>query len=262
MSTATATSPNDVWSVPVNQGTGGGGGREYEAAPAGVLPARICALVDVGHQIQTDKKTGRDFWSRKLVIGYEVLGVARQVDGRPFVLADKVTFSMANTANLYDLVAKVTGQTPADGSSFDPRSLLGRKCQVQVEHSPSRDGSRVYANLVGVMGAPAYMPDFPAKIEPVVYTVQQPTQPFPDFAFLGRMYGDSVLDLVRSSQEAREGRVPGLPAAKPGAPAPATPVAAWTGQQPAASQPAGHAQPLGAPAANPSGPDDGDDIPF
>jgi hypothetical protein len=259
MSTATTPASPDVWGIPVNQG--GGGGREYEAAPAGVLPARICALVDVGHHMQTDKKTGNEFLSRKLVIGYEILGTARK-DGQPFVLAEKLTFSMANTSNLYDLVTKVTGQTPPDGAIFDPRTLLGSKCQVQVEHNLSKDGQKKYANMVGVSGAPAYMPDFPAKLEPIVYSVQQPVTPFPDLAFLGRLYGDSVLDLVRSSAEAREGKVPGLPAARAASSPPAGP--GWSGAQ-SQPHPASSAAQSPTPAYTPPAPrepGDDDDIPF
>jgi hypothetical protein len=51
---------------------------------------------------------------------------------------------------LYKLYKGVLGREPSivEMEKFDPESLVGKRVDAMVEQSPSKDGSRIYANII------------------------------------------------------------------------------------------------------------------
>ncbi len=157
----------------------------------GIYPASVCALVDIGH---TDS-------GRYLVVGYELLG-SRRDDGHPYVAVEKIQFLMHGSAILCSRIGEITGRKPLDCEPFDPWVMLGKECEVFIGDTFFRHQLKVRgSSSAGIQGV----------IRPVAYSVSRPTVPFPDFAFMGRIYGRTILDQIRSSREACSGLVPGLP---------------------------------------------------
>lgn len=220
--------PADPWKTTVSAPNSGGA---FEVPPAGNPKARICALIDVGHLPETNDK-GESYDSRKLIVGFELS--KKKADGKPFVIANRYTFSMRTNSHLYSLVRDVLSRTLGEGAEFDPRELLSRYCRVQINHkdgTTQKGEKRVYANVGSVTALDEDDGKFEASIEPVLWSVRQGTPPPCDLGFLGRIYGQTVYDMIRDSVEYRNGSVPGIPSdARPnrvseGQPQPATPAA-------------------------------------
>jgi hypothetical protein len=203
--TAEMTAPvvaSDPWEMEV--GAGGSGG-DYVLCPPGNYPANIIGLVVVGHQDETNDK-GESYQSLKLVLAFRL--AKKRPDGKPFILAEKYTWSMKNTSNFYALACGLTGKKYQDGEKFNPKSILGICCMVQVANaSGKKDPSKTYHNIAGVAqfpeGLPAPMVDSP----PLAWAVFD-GKPLPDVSWIPHVYGESVAKMVESSAEWKAGKVP------------------------------------------------------
>lgn len=207
MATATATTTAyDPWQMEVT--TGGGG--EYELCPPGNYPACICALVDVGHHDANDKD-GNPYQRRLLVLGYEL--AKKKKDGKPFILAERYTWSMSNNANFYTLAVNLTGPKK-EGERFDPRTLVGMFVMVQVtnQETTKNGKTKTYHNVGTVAQFPEGLPTPQATRTPMAWSVME-NQPPPDTSWLPYVYGESVAKMIEASHEFKAGKVPATAAA-------------------------------------------------
>jgi hypothetical protein len=192
---------------------------EFELCPPGNHFGSVICLVDAGWHDENDSKTGAVFSIRKLIVGYE-LSVNKK-DGSPFYFAETMSLSLTQGSKLYKLCEKLQGGL-AVGSTVSVRGLLGRPCLVEITHTEgkSKSGeSRTYPKLNGVSSVPQGMPPIPPRRAPLIWSVAEGT-PIPDIGFLPQIYGDKPVDIVRSSKEFKEGKVPAGTQAQAGTPPP------------------------------------------
>lgn len=209
LSSTTATS-HDPWEMEV--GSGGSGG-DYVLCPAGNYPANIVGMLDVGHQDET-KQDGSPYQSRKLVVAFRL--AKKRPDGKPFILAERYTWSMKDNSNFYALACGLTGQKFKDGEKFNPKSILGACCMVQVTNATvTKNGKeKTYHNIGGVAQFPEGLPAPAVDMAPLAWSVME-GKPLPDVSWVPFVYGDSIQKMVESSAEFRAGKIP---SAKPATP--------------------------------------------
>lgn len=140
-------------SLTVNAGNGGN--TEFEQCPAGSFAARCYQIIDLGHQ--TIEWQGTAKVVPKVRITWELNEA--MADGRPFSISKEYTASIGDKANLRKDLEAWRGRpfTSEELRNFSLENVLGAPCLLGVVHKPSKDGSKVYANVGSVMALPKGM---------------------------------------------------------------------------------------------------------
>ena len=147
----------------VNAGNGGGG--DFEQVPAGTFAARCYQIIDLGHQ--TFEWKGEAKVAPKVRITWELNEMMQ--DGRPFSISKEYTASIGDKANLRKDLEAWRGRpfSAEELRNFSLENVLGAPCLLGVVHKPSKDGSKVYANVGSVMALPKGMAA-PELVNPAV----------------------------------------------------------------------------------------------
>jgi hypothetical protein len=150
-------------SLTVNAGNGGGG--DFEQCPAGSFAARCYQIIDLGHQ--TFEWKGEAKVAPKVRITWELNEMMQ--DGRPFSISREYTAYIGDKANLRKDLEAWRGRpfTTAELGNFSLENVLGAPCLLGVVHKPSKDGSKVYANVGSIMALPKGMA-CPELVNPAV----------------------------------------------------------------------------------------------
>jgi len=150
-------------SLTVNAGNGGGG--DFEQCPAGSFAARCYQIIDLGHQ--TFEWKGEAKVAPKVRITWELNEMMQ--DGRPFSISREYTASIGDKANLRKDLEAWRGRpfTATELQNFSLENVLGAPCLLGVVHKPSKDGSKVYANVGSIMALPKGMA-CPELVNPAV----------------------------------------------------------------------------------------------
>jgi len=150
-------------SLTVNAGNGGGG--DFENCPAGSFAARCYQIIDLGHQ--TFEWKGEAKVAPKVRITWELNEMMQ--DGRPFSISREYTASIGDKANLRKDLEAWRGRpfTATELQNFSLENVLGAPCLLGVVHKPSKDGSKVYANVGSIMALPKGMA-CPELVNPAV----------------------------------------------------------------------------------------------
>ena len=150
-------------SLLVNAGNGGGG--DFENCPAGSFAARCYQIIDLGHQ--TFEWKGEAKVAPKVRITWELNEMMS--DGRPFSISREYTASIGDKANLRKDLEAWRGRpfTATELQNFSLENVLGAPCLLGVVHKPSKDGTKVYANVGSIMALPKGMPS-PELVNPAV----------------------------------------------------------------------------------------------
>ena len=150
-------------SLLVNAGNGGGG--DFEQCPAGSFAARCYQIIDLGHQ--TFEWKGEAKVAPKVRITWELNEMMQ--DGRPFSISREYTASIGDKANLRKDLEAWRGRpfTATELQNFSLENVLGAPCLLGVVHKPSKDGSKVYANVGSIMALPKGMA-CPELVNPAV----------------------------------------------------------------------------------------------
>ena len=140
-------------SLTVNAGNSGGG--DFEQCPAGSFAARCYQIIDLGHQ--TFEWKGEAKVAPKVRITWELNEMMQ--DGRPFSISKEYTASIGEKANLRKDLEAWRGRpfSSEELRNFSLENVLGAPCLLGVVHKPSKDGSKVYANVGSVMALPKGM---------------------------------------------------------------------------------------------------------
>lgn len=140
-------------SLTVNAGNGGGG--DFEQCPAGSFAARCYQIIDLGHQ--TFEWKGEAKVAPKVRITWELNEMMQ--DGRPFSISREYTASIGDKANLRKDLEAWRGRhfTASELQNFSLENVLGAPCLLGVVHKPSKDGSKMYANVGSIMALPKGM---------------------------------------------------------------------------------------------------------
>ena len=150
---------------------GGSGG--FEPIPVGTHIARCVSVIDLGHQESEYK--GEVKIQEKVYIGFEVPGVRvswtkDEVEHEGAGLIGSIyTNSIYEKANLGGHLISWRGRpfTDEEKDSFDLFTILDVPCMLSVIHKPSKDGTRVYANIGAIMGLPKDTPP-PERETPIL----------------------------------------------------------------------------------------------
>lgn len=124
----------------------GGNSADFEPAPAGMQLARCFRIVDLGTQEST--YMGEVKHSHVILLSWE-LPNATMTDGRPFTVSRRFTASLGQKARLRAVLESWRGRkfSPAELDGFDLKNILGKTCLLNIIHSPSKDGTKMYANV-------------------------------------------------------------------------------------------------------------------
>lgn len=126
--------------------------------PAGNHIARCYQMIEIG--TVTEVIMNKSQTLRKVRIGWELpLETKEFKDGegeKPFVISKEYTLSMHEKSNLRKDLKSWRGRdfTEDEAKSFDITKLLGVPCMINIIHTPSKDGSRMYSNIAGVTPIP------------------------------------------------------------------------------------------------------------
>ena len=149
-------------SLLVNAGNGGG---DFENCPAGSFAARCYQIIDLGHQ--TFEWKGEAKVAPKVRITWELNEMMS--DGRPFSISREYTASIGDKANLRKDLEAWRGRpfSAEELRNFSLENVLGAPCLLGIVHKPSKDNSKVYANVGSIMALPKGMPS-PELVNPAV----------------------------------------------------------------------------------------------
>lgn len=128
--------------------------RDFKIMPAGSHLARCYSIIDLGTQEKVFKQT----WEIKDVhvirITWEFpteFAIFDETKGeQPFVLGEEYTLSLADKANLRNVLESWNGRPLTEDELHDwynLRDLVGKECLIWVIHTKSKDWTKTYANI-------------------------------------------------------------------------------------------------------------------
>lgn len=139
--------------------------KSTETTPAGTFAARCYQIIDLGHQ--TTSFEGEVKVVPQVRITWELSEL--MADGRPFSISREYTATFGPKGNLRKMLEAWRGRpfTAEELNSFSLENVLGAPCMLSVIHKPSKDGTKVYANVGSVVALPKGMP-CPEPVNPAV----------------------------------------------------------------------------------------------
>lgn len=151
-----------------------GGGNDFEPAPAGVHSAVCVAVIDLGTQEVLFE--GKASLKPQVMIRWEI--DERMDDGKRFLVSRKYTQSMHEKSALRAALEAWRGE-PFKEADFAPggfslHKLLGKGCQLQIQHKVTPDG-RTFANIASIMKLAKGMKPIAPEIEPVLLDLDPET---------------------------------------------------------------------------------------
>lgn len=146
------------------------GSGDFEMVTEGVHIGVVYSVVDLGHQEIDFQGTLKS--KHQLRITWE-LPSERMSDGRPFVTGKTYSASLHEKANLRHDYEAMSGKpmTDTDIDNFDPSSLIGLGCQIQIVHV-ERNGKN-YANINSIMALPKGMKAPKPENPTLVYNIEE-----------------------------------------------------------------------------------------
>jgi hypothetical protein len=172
-----------------------GGGDFAEAPPAGPHPAVLVGLIQLGTQ-ETEFQGKKD-WKEQILLVWELTATKKSQSAENHIIQKQYTFSLNQKAALRKLIENWRGKSLQEGEDFDIARCLGKPCLVTVIHTGT--GERPYGKIEGVGGVPAGL-TVPAPTKtPTAWEITDPIAKLPDW--LPFLYGESVLDVIKRSQE-------------------------------------------------------------
>lgn len=155
-----------------------GDSKTYSPAPEGVHQAVCVDVIDKGKMESAFVDAqGRKKLQHKIEIVWQI-GELRD-DGKRFTLFKRYTLSLNEKATLRHDLESWRGKpfTRDEEMGFDVETVKGANALINVQHKPSADGTRTYANVVSIMPLIKGMPRMVA--EGYVRPEQKPTNAQP-----------------------------------------------------------------------------------
>src|SRR5262245_44011464 len=142
---------------------------ENELIPAGSHLARIWAIVDLGTHADAAGDSGDAQAHRHLVeIAYELPSCLRE-DGKPHVVAGRVTLTWSKRSNLPRIFEAAGLPRPKVGTDADLSILLGRGVVVAIQHKVSTETGRANHRLTGAPTQPVAGTTVPSLVRPPLF---------------------------------------------------------------------------------------------
>jgi hypothetical protein len=165
--------------------------------PAGTHPAALVGIIDLGTQLRAAFEGGKAEWKHMVYLCFEVF----DEDARPLI-GRAYTFSLSEKASLRGILKALKGgKDVAPGEQVNFRGLLGKACQVVVEHGEGKE-KRPYARLTNVVGPPKGF-KAPAVAHSGTFWEIDSGETFPDAEWLGEqfLWGKRLLEWLEQSRE-------------------------------------------------------------
>lgn len=130
----------------------------FTPAPEGVHQAVCVDVIDLGVIPGFQGKP-----QHKIDVVWQI--AEKRDDGKRYELYKRYTLSIHEKANLcIDLVSwRGRAFTAEEAEAFDVEKLKDKNCLINVQHKPSKDGKKTYANVVSVMPLIKNMPKMAAE---------------------------------------------------------------------------------------------------
>ncbi len=98
----------------------------------------------------------------------------------PRVISKDYTLSTDKKANLRKDLEAWRGRafSPEEVTAFKVETIVGANCLLNVIHKPSADGSKIYANVGGIMPLPKGTARLTAELPTMIWDMPLPGLPF------------------------------------------------------------------------------------
>ena len=138
---------------------GGGDGKTFTPAPAGVHQAVCVDVVDLGVLDVTWQGVSKK--QHKVNVAWQIN--EDREDGKPYLVFKRYTLSLHEKAGLRKDLESWRGRkfTDEEGRGFDIEKLIGVNCLLNVTHN--QVGDRTYANVVSIMPLAKGMPQIQGR---------------------------------------------------------------------------------------------------
>lgn len=117
--------------------------------------ARCVKVLDLG--TVTSEYEGKERSARKVQFAFELVDTEYQFneesDPQPFMVYKDYTASISAKSTLAKDLASWTGKKIDPKTAFNPESMLGKECQIQIAHVTSKTGSE-YVRIMSIMQVP------------------------------------------------------------------------------------------------------------
>lgn len=147
--------------------------KEFEKPPAGQYYAVLADIVDLGEVTTTFNGQTKKFPAQRFVWILNFNGK----DGQPLQVSERFNVSSDHEkSNIYKKLKMILGYPPAPG--FDYESLVGQTRILWITRDVSADGTKDYANIMGIMPAPVgVVVPIPAGFVRAKFKAQTQAQP-------------------------------------------------------------------------------------
>jgi len=175
-------------------------GGEFERPAAGMYPAMLVAVVDLG--THTRVFNGESKKQRKIFLAWD-LTEERDTKGQTFIVGQDYTFSLNPKAKFRGLVEGWTGKALPDGTQFNITELVGKPCLVNIAEGVSGSGKK-FSEISSVAQPMRGMKVVETERIPFVFSVSMLNSSLDDPAvpdWLPRIYGRTVVDEIKASDE-------------------------------------------------------------
>jgi hypothetical protein len=180
----------------------------FDPIPAGTHVAQLVALIDLGtHVDQYDDQDPKD--TPKIYLCWELLNEPKSGTNYNEVIGHQYTFSLHEKAKLRQMIKSWRGRDLAPGEEFDLSKLLGKPCLVGVGHKTKDE--RTFAEITSVSQCPKGTTIPPGKIKPVSWEIDS-VDPIPEHAWLPRIYGKTIAEVILASHEFKDAKAIKQPA--------------------------------------------------
>ena len=131
------------------------GGHDFAPIPAGSHLGICYACIDIG----TPPPSGNYLPRRKVLLIFELPNVRGdfEVDGvkknLPRAVSKEFTLSLSTKSNLRPSLVSWRGRefTEAEEKAFEVGNVVGAMALLSITHKKSKDGTKTYANITGIM---------------------------------------------------------------------------------------------------------------
>lgn len=152
---------------------GANNGKQFEKPDSGMFHGVLADIVDLGivktiyKGVEKEQPMVRFIW---------ILNVNGK-DGKPLSVVQRFNANLHEKSNLYKAVKQILNAAPP--VPFDVENLIGQTRQLFITRNKSEDGSKDYANVMGILPAqPGVVVQIPSDfVRAKIKKAQQPTAP-------------------------------------------------------------------------------------
>lgn len=179
-----------------------GGGEGMELPEEGQHMAVCVGMIDLGTHLEPGYQGAPDREARKCFMLFELVNESKE-DGTHHVVGVEYTASLNAKSKLVGMLQKVRGKNYNDGEDVDVTAVVGKPCQVLINHKKSAAG-RTYARVGDVTSAPKGTKGLKGENGPLLFIMDEESEEeleLPTEAWLPYVVGEAVSEKIKRSPE-------------------------------------------------------------